>query len=802
MIKNYFKIAWRNALRNKTQSFINVFGLALGVTCYLLISLWVEDEKAKDNFHQNGAQLYTVYLSTTADGKTEGTYASPYKAVDHRVSMLLEDVKEAIPEIENLSFYATGYELPWGHPETFQVGEKKVKLSGSRASKDFFRLFSYPLIEGNSKTALREMSGIAISRKMAEIFFGSPKNAMGKSIRYENQRDFVINAVFENVSNNSSLQFDFLFNWESQTRLLEWASTNVFTYIQLARNTDIKQVQAKLEHFLIARLEPKDGVEYHIGLQNFKDQYLYNHFINGKPTNGRIEYVSIFNGVAIFILLIACINFMNLATARSVKRAKEVGLRKVIGSNRSHLIGQFFGESLLYSLAAACLTLLFILVSLHAFNLLTGKHLDLPFLQLSFWGKLVSVSFITGIVSGSYPALYLSSLRPVQILKGIMQSKKGTIFFRKASTTFQFVLSSLLIMATLVIARQMNYVQHSDLGYNRENLVYIRIEGDLSKYEKYKLFKEEAAQSPGIELVDRSTEAPHEMAFEVSDPIKWQGKTPNVAVPFKPASVGFDFVKLMKLNLVAGRDFSNTIATDSADAFLVNEEAIKQMGLKDPIGKWVSAWDKKGHIIGILRDFHTQSLRDPIRPIILDVKEYEYFGFIIVRTKAGQTREALNGLAKLYEEINPNYPFVYQFVDQEYENLYKNELTITKLSITFSILSIIISCLGLLGLVIFSVEQRVKEIGIRKVLGAGVGEIVQLLSVDFIKLICLALMLAIPIGYLLMEKWLASFAYRISLQWWVFALTGGLILLLAQLTISFQAIKAALANPVSSIHEE
>lgn len=802
MIKNYLKIAWRNIISHKAHSLINVFGLALGITCYLLISFWVKDETNKDNFHQNGGLLFTTYYSTAADGKVEGIYASPRKYENNQASMLLKDAKEVIPDIKHLCFYITGYELPWGHPETFQVGDKKVKMEGARASEDFFKIFSYPLIEGSAETALQDMSGIVISRKMSEIFFGSPKEAMGKSLRFENKRDFIVKAVFEDLTANSSLKFDFLLNWDAQEKLLEWASGNVYTYLQLNEYADPIKVQRQLNQFLQTRLDRKVGLRFEVGLQRFGDQYLYNHFVNGEPRGGRIEYVRIFNGVAIFILLIACINFMNLATARSVKRAKEVGLRKVVGSNRIHLIIQFFGESVLFCLLATLLSLLLLLAAIPAFNYLTEKQINYPFIQLSFWISLFKLTLVTGLIAGIYPALYLSSLKPVQILKGIFKSQKGTALFRKGTTIFQFTLSSMLIIATIIISRQINFIQHSNLGYDRENLVGIRIEGALATYDKYRLFKERVINMPGIELVDRSSEAPHEMGFEVIDPINWQGRPSSSAVAFKPASVGFDFTKLMKLEIVSGRDFSREVSTDSADAFLVNEEAVKQMGLKDPIGKWISAWNKRGHIIGILKDFHTASLRDPIKPVVIDVKEYEYFGFIIVRTKAGQTRNALASLEKVYSDINPNYPFSYQFVDKEYENLYRSELTMAKLTIVFSGLAIIISCLGLLGLVMFAVDQRVKEIGVRKVLGASVSGIIHLLSKDFIKLVCIALLVALPIAYILMNKWLDNFAYSIEIQWWMFALTAFFMLVVALCTISVQAIKAAIANPVNSLRNE
>ena len=409
---------------------------------------------------------------------------------------------------------------------------------------------------------------------------------------------------------------------------------------------------------------------------------------------------------------------------------------------------------------------------------------------------------LTGLVAGSYPALYLSSLKPVRILKGVTKFTQRSILFRKGLTVFQFMLSIVLLVATIVITRQTNYVQNTDLGYDRENLIYSRIEGELSHQNKYLLFKNQLSQMPGINIVDRSSEAPHAMDFVVTDAVNWEGKDKNAIVGFKPASVGFDFVKLMNVKITEGRDFSKKISTDSIDAFLVNEEAVKEMGMKNPIGKWVSAWQKKGHIIGILKDYHTHSLREPIKPVILDVKEYEYFGVIIVRTIPGKTKEALASLAKVYKDINPNYPFSYQFVDEEYKNLYSNELIIAKLSILFASLAILISCLGLLGLVMFSAEQRTKEIGIRKVLGASMGSIIGLFSKDFLKLIFIAFLIAAPLAWYAMNHWLLDFAYKIDLSWWIFALAAAISILITLLTVSQQAIKVAIANPVKSLRAE
>ena len=714
MLRNFLKIGWRNIIRHKSHTAINVVGLALGMTCCLFIFLWVQDEQGIDNFHANGDNLYAAYQTATSNGKLESAYGSPALFNNNQPSYPLEDIKTAVPEVKNVAFFTNGYQLPWGHLETLQAGEKKMKLEGSRAGEDFFKMFSYKLAAGNAQTILKDMKGIAISRKLAESFFGSPEKAMGQSLRFENKLTFLVTGVFENLPAKSSLQFDFLLNWEAQKKLIPLASGDVRSYIQLANNADPEKTATKITQYLNTRLPKAPGVTTKTGLQRFGDQYLHNIFVNGKPTGGRIEYVKIFNEVAIFILIIACINFMNLATARSVKRAKEVGVRKVAGSTRFNLILQFFGESLLFSFLAMLISVMLLYALLPAFNNFTGKQFEFPANQVSFWLSLSGLMLLTGLIAGSYPALYLSSLKPVSVLKGVLRFTNGSILFRKGLTVFQFAMSIILLIATIVITRQTNYVQNAHLGYDRENLVYVRVEGQLIDKSKYLSFKEQAMKMPGIAMVDRSSEVPHDMNFVVTwNAIKWQGQDKNSVISVKPASVGFDFVKLMKLKVIEGRDFSHDFPTDSTNAFIVNEAAVKQMGMKHPIGQWVSAWDKKGHIIGVVKDYHTQSLHDPILPVLMDVKEDQNFGVFLIRTKPGQTKQALESLESLYKESNPDYPFAYQFVDEEYKKLYSSELIISKLSIVFAVVAIAISCLGLLGLVMFSAEQRVKELGVR-----------------------------------------------------------------------------------------
>jgi len=817
MIRNFIKTAWRNIIRHKTHTAINVIGLALGITCCLFIFLWVQDERGIDNFHLDGKNLYVLYQTITANGHVSADYNMPIRfdttKRPAKRTYLVDDAKAAVPGIVDVTNYATGYDLPWGHPETLQVGEKMVKMNGSRAGAEFFKMFSYPIIAGNNAaTALANRGNMAISRHTAETFFGTPANAIGKSIRYEDKYNFIVSSVFENVPEHSSLRFDFVISWELQNGVLEWSSNNFDTYIQLAANANPKQVEITLNRFLSGRLALSGGIQfptlskgttYHVGLQRFGDRYLHNIFVNGKPSEGRIEYVEIFSEVAVFILIIACINFMNLATARSVKRAKEVGVRKVVGSGRGNLIAQFFGESLMFAFMAMLISIILLLSLLPAFNSFTGKNFGFPLVQISFWASLIGITLLTGVVAGSYPALYLSGLNPVRTIKGTVRFTSGAIWFRKGLTVFQFVLSILLLIATIVITRQTSYVEHKHLGYDKENLVYTRIEGELSKKNKYLLFKQQASKMPGVAMVDRTTEVPQDMDFVVyDDEIKWPGKDPNFSVGVKPASVGFDFVKMMKLNVVQGRDFSAMNPTDSTDAYIVNEEAAKEMYNGHALGQTVQAWAKRGHIIGVVQDYHTQSLHEHIKPVLLDVKEGEYFGVIMVRTKPGETEQALKSLAKVYKDINPKYPFTYQFVDQEYKKLYDSEQITSQLSIVFAVVAIGISCLGLLGLVMFSAEQRVKEFGVRKVLGASLVQLAALFAKDFLKLVFVAFLIAAPLGWFAMHGWLQGFAYRIDLSWWIFVLAGLGSLLIALFTLSFEAYKTAIANPVKSLRSE
>jgi len=517
----------------------------------------------------------------------------------------------------------------------------------------------------------------------------------------------------------------------------------------------------------------------------------------GKPSGGRAEYVNIFTIVALFILLIACINFMNLTTARSVKRAKEVGIRKTVGALRSKLIIKFLSEAVLLCILSAILSLFLVKLALPAFNDLTGKQLVLPIAQPSFWWKIIILVLITGLVSGSYPALFLSSLNPVRVLKGSIKFSLSALWFRKGLAIFQFVISIVLIIGAIVIARQVNYIQAKDLGFNKENLVYIPFEGDLGS--KYEVFKQELLQMPGIKSITYTgmmSRLDNGWAFDTY----WTGKNPNNKLSFNTESVGYDFIITGGLTLIKGRDFARDFPSDTT-GYIINEKALSVIGYKDPIGQPLTVDGHKGKIIGLVRDFNFSSLHNPIRPLIITFTN-DVWGYALIHAQPGKTKQAIASMEKVYKQLNPEYAFTFQFSDEEYGRLYQNEQIVGKLSDGFAFLAIIISCLGLLGLAMFTVEQRTKEIGIRKVLGASAAKIVVMLSKDILKLVIVSAVIATPFAFLAMNKWIQQFAYRIHISAWLFVGAGLFALFISLSTISFQAIRAAVANPMKSLKTE
>jgi putative ABC transport system permease protein len=788
MIKNYFKTALRNLFNNKAFSVINISGLALGMTCSLMIVLWVLDEYSVDAFHKNNSQLYYIYERNFSGAEVEGSY--------YTQGLLANELRTHITQIK----YASSIEM--ANDVVCEGGNKILKRNGVYAGSDFFLMFSYPLIEGTSRQCLNSISGIVISERMADDFFGGAHNAIGKTMRYANSEDLVITGVFKDLPGASSIQFDFVRPWEaflSQNAWAKsWGNNDPFTVVQLQPHIGAANAAAYIKNFLSRYLSFTQDSRIELGLQPYSEKYMHETFVNGNPVEGRIEYVKLFSIVAIIILLIACVNFMNLSTARSGRRGKEIGVRKVLGAARPLLITQFLSEALLLSAIAMIVAVLLTVLLLPAFNRLCGKHLVFPVSQPVFWLCLLCLLLLTGFIAGCYPALFMSSLRPVQVLKSKVKFGWMSVFFRKGLVVFQFALSIIFIIGMIVIYQQVNYVQTKNLGFNRSNLIYIPIEGGLA--EKYNHFKEKALSSPGITDVSRMLQTPTGYHHYTGD-ISWPGKAAENKEPIADATVGYDFVKTLQLKIKEGRDFSTNYGTDSTN-FLINESMATKLNYQNPIGKQLSWGNNKGVIVGVLKDFHFYSMHTAIDPMVIRLDEKRKYGTALIRVEAARTKDALAALEKLNKDINPKTPFSYQFADEAYATLYKNEQLVSKLADCFAIIAIFICCLGLLGLITFTAEQKTKEIGIRKVLGASVANIVQMLSKDFLKLVLLAAIIAFPVAWWAMQKWLQAFVYHVTLSWWMFASAGILTIVIALITISSQSIKAAIANPVSSLRSE
>jgi putative ABC transport system permease protein len=791
MLKNYFKTAWRNLVKHRVHAFINLTGLSVGLACSLLILLWVQHEVSIDGYHEHGARLYKIYEREYYTTHVDGNYDTP--------GSLAEELKKTFPAVEEA--IAIQEE---NHRAVLQTPTKVLKVEGSGAGTGIFRMFSYPLLQGTASSALGSPLNIAISRKTALQFFGSPQQAMGKTMRMDNKKDFTVSAVFEDMPDIASRKFDYLISWdaygEDHPWIKRWNNSGPLTYVLLRADADAALLDSKLAHLPERYTSRGDNAAYHVewGLQRFDEVYLHSQFKEGKVAGGRIEYVHLFSIIAIFILLIACINFMNLSTARSVRRSREVGVRKVSGAVRSALIRQFIGESLMLTAIAVGIAVILMTLALPLFNQVTQKQMKLPFYDPGFWLKLGIITTVTGLIAGSYPALFLSSFNPVKVLKGTVRLTEGAIWFRKGLVVFQFIISIVLVIGTIVVSRQVSFIQHRNIGYDREDLVYLPIEGELSK--RYRVFKEEAQRLPGIQSVSSISDDPSFLDSQTNE-VDWDGRAPKTMISFEHQFAGYDLVTAMRLQLKEGRDLSPAYPTDSVSACLINEAAARAMNYTRPAGRKLTINGKKLIIIGVLKDFHFRSLHEAIYPLIIEHGVSDY-GSLLIRTEKGRTKEALHGLETLCKQLNPGFPFAYTFSDEAYLRLYRNEQVISRLSNVFSFLAIFISCLGLLGLVMFTAEQRTKEIGIRKVLGASVMGIVRLIAADFLQLVFVAILLACPIAWWMMNSWLDNYAYKISINLWMFVAAGALAVLITLLTISFQAIRAAMANPAVSLKTE
>lgn len=777
-------------MHNKTFSLINIFGLALGMTCSLLIMLWLKDELKKDKFHANDKRLFRVMENQYYSGDISTFPSSP--------GILAENIVKDVPEIEMAS------QMLWEEQPLFTVGDKFDKEKGRYVQKDFLRMFSFKLAKGDAATALARPDAVVISKSLADKYFKG-QDPIGKMIKIDNKENVIVTGVLDEIPEFSSLKFDFLLSYDIWFKKNDWAkewdNNGPRCYVMLAPNVSVDKVNAKIKNYIKSK---KKDSNVELFLQNYGESYLYSNWDNGKQAGGRIEYVRIFSAVAIIILLIACINFMNLATARSLRRAREIGVRKVVGAGKRQLVAQFIGESTFVSFLAILLSLLIVALIIPSFNELTDKKLFIDLTDASFLIILLGLTVVTGVISGSYPALFMSTLKPIVVLKGILKFKAGATYFRKGLVVFQFALSIILILGMIVIYRQINFINNKNLGFAKEDLLYIPLEGPMAK--NFMAFKEELLKQPGIKNISSAQSSPLEVGSSTQG-VRWPGKDTTKLILFSNNPITYDYLETMGIKLIGGRDFDPSFSLDTMN-YLVNEAAAKKIGYQDPVGKELTMWGDKGTIIGLMKDFHHNSLHVPIEPLILRlfkgswVSEGGYWGNVIIRTEKGKSKQAIASMEKVFKQFNPGFPFKYYFTDDEIAKNYKAEHTVSKLSKYFAFLAIFISCLGLFGLVTFTAEQKTKEIGIRKVLGASVTGIVRMLSKDFLKLVLIATIIAFPVAWWLMHTWLDDFAYRIDIGWWVFAVAGIAALLIALLTISFQSIKAAIANPVKSLRTE
>jgi len=799
MFKNNLKIAWRNLAKDSRFTLLNLIGLSTGLACVLLIWIWVHDEKQVDKFNEKDERLYQV-LQTIPLGD-----GSPM-TMEYTPDLLGAALQKEVPEIEDVLMIKSP-DQDGSSAGLITSGDKTVKARELCVQKNFFNLFSYEIIEGSKHEALSGKSNVMISDKLAEKLFHSTKNLIGKSITWDRGLDdqkmngaYTISGVFKAPPDNASKQFDILFNYaiyfDNIRHGMNWFNSNPETYVLLKKGIDANQLDKKMREFIKSKLvagAPDNKWAGTLFLQKYSDKYLYNRYENGAVAGGRIEYVRLFSFIAIFLLVIACVNFMNLSTAKASRRMKEVGIKKVVGASRGAIMLQYIGESMIMSFAALILAILLVTALLPAFSNISGKNLSLVF-SGSFLTMIISITVITGLISGSYPAFYLSGFRPALVLKGKLNNSGSVSWIRKGLVVFQFIISIILIISVLAVSKQINLIRTKSLGYNRDNVIRFANEGNLPK--NFTTFLAAAKNIPGV---SGASDMEGDMIGNHSGGggIDWPGKTESLE--FSGLYADNNFMETMGLQMKAGRTFSEKFKSDSA-AVIFSETAIADMKLKDPIGKTVKMWGVPCQIIGVAKDFHYESLYKKMGPFFLMLRKNN--SKILVKIKSGAEKQTLAQLANLYKVYNPGLPFEYKFLDEDYRALYAAEGRVGVLSRYFAGVAVLISCLGLFGLAAFTAEKRQKEIGIRKIIGASVSELVMMLSSDFLKLVLVALLIALPISWWLMNHWLDGFAYRVSLSADLFLVAGVSVILITLFTICFQTIKAALENPVKSLRSE
>jgi putative ABC transport system permease protein len=793
MLRNYLITAIRSFYRQKGFSLINILGLAFGLACALLILLWVQDELSFDRFHEHADRLYRVEEDQYYSGEVYHVNVTPWPSGPVW--------KDEIPEIEDASRFQ------WSSGLLFTYGEKAFYEGGCVAvDSTFFDLFTYEFLHGNKASALTQPYSAVLTEEAAEKYFGD-ENPIGKSLNANNKYEFTITAVLKSLPKNSIIQFDILvpFDFLKETGQYNdhWGNNSIRTYIKLYENAVIDSVDSKLT--AVVKKYNEDTTTDFMAAP-FTRIHLYEYWGYGHNP-GAIVFIYIFSAIAIFVLLIACINFMNLSTARSSTRAREIGLRKASGASKRAVIIQFFGESVLLAFISLFFALIIVSSILEVFNNVSGKELDFSnLLTPRFILAMILVTLIAGLISGIYPALYLSAFRPIKVLKGDLSAGMKSGWFRKVLVVVQFTLSVFLIIGTVIIYRQLNYMKSKDLGYDKENMFYFQMRGEIK--DKYQTIKDAFLRDPQVLGVSAAGHQPHQIGSN-SGGGDWDGKDPDLSVLIGHNIVDYDFIETMKIELKDGRSFSRDFPGDMASMedtsanFMINEVLEEIMEKENAVGEMFRMWGMEGRIIGVMKDFHYHSVRTKIEPLIFMLGFNEYFSWIVVRVAPGDLSKTMGSLEKSWEEVMPGYPFDYSFVEESLDQMYRTEERLGTLLKYFTILAIIIACLGLFGLASFTAEQRTQEIGVRKVMGARVSTVMMLLSKEFSLLVLLSCMIAIPASLLVMGKvFLQNFEYRTDMTWWIFLGASLAALLIAVLTVSYQAARAALTNPADALRHE
>lgn len=787
MFQHYMTIALRSFQRSKSSFIINVVGLSSGLACALLIYLWVSDEVNIDHFNKKDKQLYQVLQNyPTSAGIQTGAFTP---------GVLAAALDQEMPEVE---YSATVIPPQWFSEQcAVSYDDSHLKVRPQFVSKDYFQIFDAVVLEGNSANPFPDMNSVMISDELAYKLFHTNEDVIGKIIKvgqYEFTGDYHIAGVFQKLPSNVSEPFDILFSFDKfvdkREGMLQWYNSDPNTYLLLQQGTDVASFNNKIAGFM-KKKDPNSTSTLFI--QRFSDRYLHGTYVNGIPSGGRIIYIQILSLVGAFILIIACINFMNLSTARATRRIKEVGVKKSVGASRLALIYQYLSESALITFVALVFAVLLVWLILPQFNLIMEKNLSLT-INADFALSITAVLVITSLLAGSYPALYLSGFNPAIVLKGKLSSSLVEIFVRKGLVIFQFTVSVILIVGVLVVYRQTEYIQNKNLGYKKDNVVVLKME--QTPLEKLASFKTEIERVPGVISAGSFS---HNLSGDHGNiELDWDGKQPGQKMDFANLEIGNGFIETMEIQFAEGRSFSPT--EKSKNEIILNETAIKFMGLKDPIGKTIRFWGYEREIVGVAKDFNFESLHQTVKPCFFQV--YPVMFNWVIRVEGGKERQVLARIESVHRKFSEGHPFEYSFLDESYQRLYASEQRVSVLSRYFTVLAIVISCLGLFALAAFTAEKRLKEIGIRKALGSSEAGIVLLLSSDFTKIVLISIALALPVSYLMTSMWLSSFAFRIALAWYYFAGAGLAALLMAWITIGANTIRAAHVNPAKCLRVE